>query len=155
PFEPGVLGALQPQVALPIVALTPETLNNALLSCVSIAHPDVAVQALQLLIPRMNPNEQQIANGISALSPQQINTLRERVINLTGRFFQPQVGGISEDQLLQRAAARLQVFEMIPAIFATANDAQRSAMVIELGHTLRPAGTRLITDNPEIRRAAA
>lgn len=154
PFEPGVVGALQPPVALPIVALTPEVLNNALLSCVSIAQPDVAVQALQLLIPRINPNEQQIGNGIFALCPQQISTLRARTMSLLGRFVQPEAQ-LSEVQQQQRAAARLQVFEMIPALFATANDVQRRNVLLELGHTLRPDGTRLITDNPEIRRAAA
>ena len=154
PFEPGMLGAAQPPLALRPIPLTPEALNNALLSCVNGANPDVAVQALQLLLPRLNPTEQQRDEGITALSGPQATTLRTRISSLLSRLTFPQ-GQLTEEQLQHFAAARLQIIRMLPTLFATASDRQRNDLILDLGNYLRPSGGYLKLDRPEIREAAA
>jgi hypothetical protein len=191
PFNNGNVPLLQPPFTVPETPLSAEAINNALLSCVTDDQPDVAVQALQLLLPRMDPfqgravvlavlscftdamppvvvqtlqrllprinlSQWLAADQLLALTPQQITALRVAVMNtLAGLGLDnPR---LSEEEKQRRNAARLQIFQMLPGLFASASDAERNTLITELGHTLRvwPGSTLPGTDNPEIRRAAA
>ncbi|PWT98585.1 MAG: hypothetical protein C5B53_06525, partial [Candidatus Melainabacteria bacterium] len=70
--------------------LTPELVNDALISCVRPLDPEIAVRAVVELIPRIgNLTPEQISNGIVPLTAEQISRLRRAVIDLLSDLRRP------------------------------------------------------------------
>jgi hypothetical protein len=87
-------GTVQPLVALvQTTTVSPAVLNDALIRCVNPADPEIAIQALRQLLPRIGVlTPQQIALGMVRLTPAQLNRLREAARHLLARFTLPNQG---------------------------------------------------------------
>jgi tetratricopeptide (TPR) repeat protein len=176
---PGLLSGL---ATLPATnPLTPELINTALINCVNQVDADIAIRALTILLRRlpsltddqMHALRAKILDllpglALSNLGYQGNSTACLNMDLLNGVIGGPGFGTLALDQHLtqqsqlqqmQRNLRRTRLIEMLPQIFATANDREMGELLGELQtvlvHPPLPNNAADPTDTPEIRRAAA